>query len=71
MRPIDWFAAFAGSGIVGWYLKLKGAQEWGIFLLAWIFIGTLVYRYTGIQTHAGYYIGLEKDPQYPDLFVRQ
>lgn len=71
MRLVDWFAAFAGSGIVGWALNLKEPQEWILFLVAWIFIGTLIYQYTGIQTHAGYYLGLEKDPQYPDLFVRQ
>lgn len=71
MRPIDWLSAFAGSGLVGWALKLKGPREWTLFLITWILIGTLVYQLTGIQTHAGYYLGLEKDPQYPDLFVRQ
>jgi uncharacterized membrane protein len=62
-----WLFAFAGSGLVGIALKLKGTRAWGLFLAAWILIGTIVYRLTGIQTHPGYYLGVEQDPQYPDL----
>jgi hypothetical protein len=62
----NWLAAFTGSGLVGYALKLKGAQSWGIFLLAWILVGILVYRVFGVQQPA-VYLGLQGDSKYPDL----
>lgn len=71
MKLSDWLFAFTGSGLVGWALKLKGVRAWSLFLIAWILIGTLVYDVTGIQTHVGYYLGIEKDPQYPELKLNE
>jgi hypothetical protein len=62
----NWLVAFTGSGLVGYALKLKGAQSWGIFLLAWILIGIFAFRLFGIQQPA-VYIGLQGDSKYPDL----
>ena len=62
----DWLLAFAGSGLVGYALKLKGAQSWGIFLLAWILIGMLAYRFFGVQ-QPGYYLGIQSGSKYPDI----
>jgi len=58
--------AFTGSGLVGYALKLKGTQSWGIFLLAWILIGVFAYRIFGIQ-QPGYYLGLQSESKYPDI----
>jgi len=62
----DWLLAFAGSGLVGYALKIKGAQAWGIFLLAWILIGIFAYKVFGIQ-QPGYYLGLQSGSKYPDI----
>ena len=62
----NWLAAFTGSGLMGYALKLKGAQSWGIFLLAWILVGIFVYRVFGVQQPA-VYLGLQGDSKYPDL----
>jgi hypothetical protein len=62
----DWLLAFTGSGLVGYGLKLKGAQSWGIFLLAWILISVFMYRIFGIQ-QPGYYLGLQDESKYPDI----
>ena len=62
----NWLVAFTGSGLVGYALKLKGTQSWGIFLLAWILIGVFMYRLFGIQQPA-VYLGLQGDSKYPDL----
>ena len=64
---VNWLALFAGSGLVGFALKLKGTQAWGTFLLAWILVGAIIHRVFGIQTQAGYYLGLQKDSVYPDI----
>jgi hypothetical protein len=69
MFEIAWLAGFLGAGFVGYLLKLKGPQAWSVFLVAWFLLGVLIYRLTGIQTHLGYYIGIEKDPKYPELTV--
>jgi len=66
LTPVNWLAVFAGSGLVGYALKLKGAQSWGVFLLAWILIGAFINRVFGIQ-QPGYYLGLQEDSVYPDL----
>lgn len=63
---MNWLVAFTGSGVVGYALKIKGAQSWGIFLLAWILIGIVAYKFFGIQQPA-VYIGLQSDSKYPDL----
>ena len=62
----DWLLAFAGSGLVGYALKLKGTQSWGIFLLAWILIGIFAYKVFGVQ-QPGYYLGLQSGSKYPDI----
>lgn len=68
MKIIDWLTFFMGSGLIGALVfKLKGAQAWAIFLLAWTFILVYVHRILGIQTQVGYYLGLNKDPQYPEI----
>lgn len=64
---VNWLAIFAGSGLVGYALKLKGAQSWGVFLLAWILVGTLIHKVFGIQTQAGYYLGVQDEAVYPEL----
>jgi hypothetical protein len=64
---LRFLSGLLGAGFVGMALKLKGLSQWLGFLILWLITGTLVYLTTGIQTHPGYYIGLEKDPQYPDL----
>jgi len=68
MTILDWLTSFMGSGLVGALVfKLKGAQAWAIFLLAWILIGLFVHKFLGIQTQPGYYLGITKDPKYPDI----
>ena len=62
----NWLVAFTGSGLVGYALKLKGTQAWGMFLLAWILIGIFAYRIFGIQ-QPGYYLGLQSESKYPDI----
>lgn len=62
----NWLLAFTGSGLVGYALKLKGIQSWGIFLLAWILVGMIMYRILGIQ-QPGYYLGLQSESKYPDI----
>lgn len=59
---MNWLIAFAGSGIVGYALGVKGAQSWGIFLLAWILVFT-IFR---IQQPA-VYLGLQEESKYPSL----
>ena len=59
----NWLAVFAGSGLVGYALKIKA---WGIFLLAWVLFGIFVYRVFGIQ-QPGYYLGVQSESKYPDL----
>ena len=70
MKIIDWLTFFMGSGLIGAFIfKLKGAQAWAIFLLAWTFVLVFVHKVFGVQTQLGYYIGLSKDPQYPEIDV--
>jgi hypothetical protein len=68
MTILDWFTFFMGSGLVGAFVfKLKGAQAWAIFLLAWTFVLVSVHKVLGIQTQVGYYLGISKNPKYPDI----
>ena len=61
---LRFLAGLLGAGFVGALLKLRGTAQWMGFLTLWLIIGTLVYLVTGVQTHIGYYLGIEKDPQY-------
>jgi hypothetical protein len=68
MTALDWLTFFMGSGLVGAFVfKLKGAQAWAIFLLAWILVAVFIHRVLGVQTQAGYYLGISKNPRYPDI----
>ena len=68
MTVLDWLTFFTGSGLVGAFVfKLKGAQAWAIFLLAWTFVLVSVHKVLGVQTQVGYYLGISKNPRYPDI----
>ena len=61
---LRFLSGLLGAGLVGAALKLKGSAQWTGFLILWLIAGTIIYLTTGVHTHVGYYLGIEKDPQY-------
>jgi hypothetical protein len=62
MSIFDWLASLLGAALVGYFVGIKSALKWLLFILFWILLGVAAHAAFGIPTMFGYYLGLNQKP---------
>lgn len=64
MSIFDWVASILGAFLIGKFLlKLEGARDWTLFILAWVVFGVAVHKLFKVNTQFGFYLGLNPRPK--------